>query len=59
MKNIKDMVITNCNVKNSRRVHDLPTSVNDKVISLFVRVLFRQNLASAKFRINKTLMKIL
>ena len=35
MKNIKDMLVTNCNVKNSRQVHDLPTSVNGKVISPF------------------------
>ena len=48
MKNVKDMVVTkNCNVKNSQRVHDLPTSVNGKVISPFC-----EGLISAKLRIS-------
>ena len=43
-----------CDVKNSRLRHDLPTSVNDRVIlPFFVRVIFPRNFAY-KFGENKT-----
>ena len=45
-------------VKNSRLGHDLPTSVNDIVISPFREGIFSRNFAYAKFRENKTLVKI-
>ena len=47
-----------CDVKNSRQRHDLPISVNDRVISPFHEGLFSRNFAYAKFRENKTLAKI-
>ena len=48
-----------CDVKNSRQRHDLPISVNDRVISPFHEGFsFPRNFAYAKFRENKTLAKI-
>ena len=46
-----------CEVKNSRLWHDLPISVNDRVISPF-RESFIFTKLYAKFRENKTLAKI-
>ena len=43
-----------CNFKNSRLGHDFPTSVNDRVISPFHKVLFSRNFAYGKFWENKT-----
>ena len=47
-------------VNNLRLGHDLPISVNDRVISAFLRGrgLFSRNFAYAKFRENKTLAKV-
>ena len=39
-------------------MHDLPISVNDRVISAFREILFSRNFAYAKFRENKTVAKI-
>ena len=47
-----------CEVKNLRLGYDQPTSVKDREISPFREVLFSWNFAYAKFRENKTLMKI-
>ena len=41
-----------CDVQNSRLEYDLPISVNNRVISHFVMVLFSRNFAHAKFREN-------
>ena len=46
-----------CDVNNLPLGHDLPLSVNDRVISPFHEILFSRNLAYAKFHKNKTLEK--
>ena len=46
-----------CDVQNSQPSHDLPISVNHKVILQFHEGLFSRNFAHAKFRENKTLEK--
>ena len=45
-------------VRNSRLGHDIPISVNDRVILPFREGLISRNFAYAKFRKNKTLAKI-
>ena len=47
-----------CHVRNSRLGQELPTSVNDRVISPFREGLFSRNFASAKVREIKILAKI-
>ena len=42
-----------CDVKISRLGHNLPISVNDRVIWLLQKVLFLRNFSHAKFRENK------
>ena len=46
-----------CHVKNLQMKHDLPTSVNSRVISGFARVSFPWNFTSPNFRKNKTATK--
>ena len=47
-----------CDIQTSRLKHDLPISVNDRVILLFCKGLFSRNFTCAKFCENKTLAKI-
>ena len=47
-----------CDIKKSRLWHDLPISVNDRVISPFRADFISRTFAYAKFRENKTLAKI-
>ena len=47
-----------CAVRNSRLGHDIPISVNNRVICHFARVLISRNFAIVKFWENKTLAKM-
>ena len=47
-----------CDIKNLRLGHDLPISVNDRVIVQIARILFSRNFPYAKFSENKNLTKI-
>ena len=49
----------NCDVKKSLQKHDLPISVNDRVVSPLYKGLFSRKFAYAKFRENKTSQKFL
>ena len=44
-----------CDAKNSGLGHDFPLSVNDRVISLFARILFTRNFEYVKFGENNFL----